>query len=180
MSQVLSFLQTVWKTCCRSGGHSWRVINNANAAALHLAIESRMKWERDDVVSLRAWCGRGTSYQSFGECDYTHAIKAGNISAILAYEHAEGRKPFFYVGHRGNKSRLHVGASLVWTDALTLEVTSFPDADTMIACEYAPIPGEGYRRAIIHRVTITRAELTAWNKFMQSLNEPPAEEDPQP
>lgn len=183
MSQVLDFLKTAEKYCCGYGGFSWKVVNYSASTALRLAIRSRMWWERDDVAAIRKWRDKGVISAMFDERDYSIACKE-NLSAAISYERCIGRKPFrcswdgcgFYVAP---KFRLFVGIKFWWLvkgQPAALTVTSFKDAEHLMACAYDYIDYEETLRAkITRRVTISRAELSAFGKKVTEAEKARAE-----
>lgn len=162
-SAVVKLLTHVWDNH-RSG--SWLQLNSAMSKALGLAIESGMRFDRDDCATIYKefrggyWFGdaRAQEYRWYARaCGLERNNHGGNLSAAKSFEAFTGRKPFLLNGRR-----------LCVTSGVTLknepgqwEVTSFNDhAHTMVLVTYRP-EEEGRPRKILRRMSVTNAEWLA-------------------
>ena len=147
-SGAIELIDICWRHNQEVIGHSWRRMNGTMHQALMLAVESGMRFGKDDLSEMmnrfRAgyWCG---DLEYF----YRSAVFYRNPSAWQAFEVYRGRKPFLwkpalvksYVdknhGQDDNPPRLVVGAEFVWNGE-KVAVTSFHDGDEpyLTACSY--------------------------------------------
>lgn len=170
-SPVIVLIGHVWDHALAATGHSWARLNRSLRNALVLAIDSGMKFGRDDfkVIEQRY---RPGYWMSNGEGIYSTAVESANDTAAIAFEKWKDRKPFFYTeiwhGKTRGKQRLHVGDRFRWKDEL-VTVTSFsPDQKSIVACSYQekkptkehPYPSD----KVLHRYVVTRDELAKAEK----------------
>ena len=165
-SSALHLLSHVWKHAMEVTGHSWRRLNASMQDALHLAISSGMKFDRDDFIEIENrfrfgyWGGINNAH-NFGERWYSLSIEQSNLSASLAFEKWKGRKPFIFIEIRSpfrKKGRLALGSRFHWKKEW-VDVTSFAeDGSHLIACAFHRYV-EGRSRTVMHRHTITPQDL---------------------
>ncbi len=168
-SPAYTLLAHVWQHANKSSLFSWERLNRSMHSALILAIDSGMKFDKDDFTKtskdfrIAFWVGDG-------EGIYTQAVKSGNISACQSMETWLNRKPFiakfptdlstYGVGHSAHRkeSRIAVGTQFMW-DSKHVTVTSFSkDNESLTACTYKPY-SESNERKIEKRYHITLKEL---------------------
>lgn len=176
-SYVLDMIGRARKvTCSGMASWSWDRHNHMLQSMLYALIRGGCRFERTDFDGLirhhaaSRWLGAEIEWY------YAAAVKAGNISAALAFEAWVRRKPFFFA-RRANtggvaKDRIAVGSPLLW-GGVCLKVTSFAqDGQSLIACLYKhresiddpPV----YPDRPVSRVRITRAELVAHAKALKA------------
>lgn len=150
--------------------------NGTMNAFWSVLISSGFKFEKRDLIELRAWaeenCRR--AFYSPHEGHYGLSVRESNISFAQAYEAYMGRKPFIFTGidygmrysgfvcHGSGKTkgRLVVRADFRWKGE-KVTVTSFNDEkNVLIACAYHPNKKADYcREKIRKRFTITHEDL---------------------
>lgn len=170
-STPIELIQLVWDNANAATGHSWARLNRSLRNALVLAIDSGMKFGRDDFKTI-AERYRPEYWMSDGEGIYSTAVTSSNDTAALAFEKWKDRKPFFFTemwhGKTRGKHRLHVGARFEWNGE-HVTVTSFlSDQSSLVACSYQekkptkehPYPSD----KILHRYVVTREELSKSEK----------------
>ena len=173
LSPAMSWLQQLWDHEGKAARVSFTTLNQGMRRALHLAITMGLRFEQGDFVWMSSatdgygpfgfghWCGSDNA-NNWGESFYITAIEHRNLSAVQAFEHWKGRKPFMWQGQR-----LHLGSLFLWQGDRAI-VRSFDDeAGTLSACAYKKYMTVfvGGRTAIggdgkpIKRYTITHAAL---------------------
>jgi hypothetical protein len=159
-SPALVLVKHVWENVQQATGHSWTRLNAAMTGAASLAIEAGLRFDPDDMATIRNSM-RG-SYWFRGEGHYTTAVKYGNTSACASYEKMVGRPPFVFGG-----SRLAVLSDFEWPGVGHVRVTSFADdGKSLIACSY-----RGDESVPKRRVAITIEEMRAAEKGRVKTNE---------
>lgn len=99
----------VWKSTAESSRFSWQRLNQSMHGAVHLAITSGMRFDREDFELLMKdfrggyWIGAGH------EMLYAAAVRTRNVSACHAYEQWQGRRPILF-----EKTRMFVGRQFIW------------------------------------------------------------------
>jgi len=170
-SPVITLIQHVWDNANAATGHSWARLNRSLRNALVLAIDSGMKFGRDDfkVIEDRF---RPSYWISDGEGIYSTAVESSNDTAAIAFERWRDRKPFFFStcfhGRKRGRQRLHVGARFQWKSEY-VTVTSFADdGASLIACSHTRAKATKENKypqdKVLHRHVITRPELTKAEK----------------
>lgn len=175
-SPAIQLMDLVWEYATGEGAQGWEQYNNALRQALTLAVGSGMTLDEDDIQKVFDGyrCGRwiGESH----EWVYTCAIVNGNMSAIVSYEKAVGRKGFIadqvdvagwgamkfvHMAGRRQRERLHVGAKFQWKGCQA-RVTSFAkDGESLTACSYKYVdPDAQYpQEKVDKRFRITRQDI---------------------
>lgn len=170
-SAPIQLIQHVWDHALVVTGHSWARLNRSLRNALVLAIDSGMKFGRDDFKAIQDRF-RPEYWLSNGEGIYSTAVESSNDTAAIAFEKWKERKPFFFTeiwhGKTRGKQRLHVGDRFQWKDEV-VTVTSFsPDQESLVACSYQeqkPTKGHPYPHdKVLHRYVVTRLELAKAEK----------------
>lgn len=112
---------------------SWRDTN----ASRHEALAYATRWMRFDPEDVAKIYSEFKGGYWFGDAEghYASAIAAGNKSAMAAWEHFLRREPWIYTDHLGERTRLTVGSWFEW-EGERVKVTSFADANTVVACSY--------------------------------------------
>lgn len=170
-SPVIRLLDSVWEHTNEATTHSWDRLNRAMQAALEMAVGAGFSFAPDDIQHIMSnyrsdrWVGESIEWL------YKLAIVVENNTAILSYENAVDRKPFFgknvtiesslrwshssFISRR--KERLCVGSRFQWQEYRPT-VTSFAnDSSTLTACVYADRK-DGARK-IAKRFTIKHDDL---------------------
>jgi len=151
-SPAYELLAHVWSHSLKATSHSWERLNHSMSAALNLAINAGLIFDRDDFARFAKefrsayWIG-----SSGGERYYSTAVRTGNLSAAQAFEHWCQRPAFIaddvYPGNhdgfkhgigRRQRERLAVGFSFPWKNHGRVVVTSFShDGACLTACAYS-------------------------------------------
>lgn len=162
MSPAYQLLTHTWSSVATATAHSWRRLNRAMQSAMELAIEGGFVFHLKDFEQVyRDFRGNYWFSETVGERFYASAIKAGNLSAVHAYEDWRRRPPFIAddVYNRGQcwkRGRVAVGFQFQWRGKL-VEVTSFAaDGTYLTACAYEHVD---YERKIVRRFRITPADI---------------------
>ena len=140
--------------------HTWLKVNETLRKGLSLAIESEMKFERDEIGQIYNDMKGGHWFGADDEWILRLACTSGNASAARSYLTWKGRKRFVWPkrdrpGARESKlDLLYEGREFPWNGE-TVTVTSFNDeAGTLTACSYTG-------GKVKHRYTLTPADLKA-------------------
>lgn len=122
--------------------------------ALTMAISAQFRFALDDIKRL------DNEHLLHKDIDtaYALAVAKDNTSFCMAVEHFTKRGPFFL-----DKARLYLGATFFW-EGQKVQVTSFPDCDTLRAAYY----GEGNRPLRYH--VISRAALAAEERMRRKAD----------
>lgn len=126
--------------------------------ALHLAVESRMSFDKTDFETLRRYTGNDLSED---EDFYRVVVSSGNASALAALEHIFVRPvmwlPAMFTSD-GKPERLALDKFFTW-EGLPVRVTSFKkvdDAWQIVACHQEYVDGETKTRRVFK---LTQADL---------------------
>lgn len=122
--------------------------------ALTMAISAQFRFALGDIKKLD---DEGLLHKDL-DTVYALAVAKDNTSFCTAVEHVTKRGPFFL-----DKARLHLGATFFW-EGQKVQVTSFPDCDTLRAAYY----GEGNRPLRYH--VISRAALAAEERMRRKAD----------
>ena len=179
-SAAIKLLQLVWDHNQEAISHSWLKLNHSMHRALFLAVQSGMKFAKDDFETMHTrfragyWCG---DLEYF----YREAVLYRNASAWQAYENYRARTPFIWKDARltvrtgdgpcgDGLARLVVGAEFTWKGE-QVTVTRVKDGaePAVIACSYSRTKEkicprcknivEWPKEKILHRYSITHADL---------------------
>ncbi|KKM62861.1 hypothetical protein LCGC14_1517360 [marine sediment metagenome] len=168
MSPALEILHLTWYGVHENASlWSWARLNRCMHTALDLAIEAGFEFGLDDFYEIAGtyrwgwWAGDGEGF-------YSHAVNANNMSAIKAYEHYRGRKPFITNNvsqpAARQRGRLAIGTHFTWLGE-QVAVTSFDDkTKVVVACSYKdrpPRPADWTRLEVKHIYKLTHKELKA-------------------
>jgi len=103
-SKAIELIEFIWKN---AKTNSCSQINFLMSKVLNLAIESKLKFDKEDYNTLKIkygggyWLGVNTNGKGQGEQFYAKACEEGNISFCNSYEHFYNFKPFKDTkGHR--------------------------------------------------------------------------------
>lgn len=174
-SPAMRLLSNVWENGCKATSHSWDRVNCGMRGALKLAISAGLQFNTGDFSALSRFnVGRWIGDDG-GEYLYTLAILETNWSFCLSFEKACSRQPFKAWGITGghnhssfihasgiNREHERLGVGLTFDYCgVRPTVTSFSgDGQSITACTYKPIVGDGdYRRRIDNRLTLTREQV---------------------
>lgn len=184
-SSALTLMSLLWDHQEESRPHSWVRLNGQLREGLFLACDIGLRFGIEDFYHFDSRFRTGYWYGENGlETFYARAVFFSNNSAWQALEHYKGRKPFIWTpseltlyggGRCSNPARLTVGAKFTWKNEQVI-VTSFHDEGEpyLVACSYTNQEGrccdacgtqvEWPREKILHRYTITHADLRAGKK----------------
>lgn len=147
--------------------HTWLKVNETLRKGLSLAIESEMKFERDEIGQIYNDMKGGHWFGADDEWILRLACTSGNASAARSYLTWKGRKRFVWPkrdrpGARESKlDLLYEGREFPWNGE-TVTVTSFNDeAGTLTACSYTGGKRFTHTSKVKHRYTLTPADLKA-------------------
>lgn len=184
-SPAYELLYHTWKHANNAPIFSWERLNRSMHGAVILAIDSGMRFDKDDFSKISKDFRMG--YWADGEGIYSQAVKSGNISACQALETWFNRKPFiakfpvdlrtYGIGRDAlrKEGRIAVGTRFRW-DGEYVRVTSFAnDGKSLTACAYKPLGRENTEQVIdkiqargskkfcpiLKRYRISRKELNA-------------------
>lgn len=186
-SPAIQLLSLVWDHCGEQGTASWRIKNSAMQVALHLAIESLMRFDEDDfkVISERWDPGYWLHVENFyrvacgGQSSGAHGP---NPSAVKAIERHLCRKPFLIRRSATDpvKIRIYEGLQFQWhvdmKKCVMVKATSVNPGDLIkkiaphvVACAYKPQKQNkhGYDigpRKIEKRFEITHSDIAEYHK----------------
>lgn len=182
-SPAVHLLGVLWNNSQKETNHSWLRLNQAMRGGLMLAVEAGLRFDLGDLnlclKEFRAGYWFGENIEDF----YRRAVCYGNASAWKCYEEYAGRKPFIvsgasvhanYGGGRMGEgiSRLVEGAEFSWNGE-KVKVTSFNDeAGSFVACSYVWGKGKYPKQKLLHRYTITHADLKEAKKAAKAKGIP--------
>lgn len=201
-SPAVEMIRHVWRQAQRATGHSWLRFNHALHDALRLAIESGMEFHIDDFELIAKEFRSGYWVGADTEWIYSTAVAVGNASAWKAYEHHWGRKPFIIpwatggTGFRGGGGRtlsgtlprVIIGSQFKWKDE-RVTVSSFNDEKGYLTaishtrtgrnyCDECGSIRPGGEEKILHRFTITHADIKAAKAERKAKSIPATEAQP--
>lgn len=161
-SSALQFVRLLYREGQQATDHSWTRLNAALSEATAVAIKGGLCFELGDFKAFYSDLNAGYWIGSNPSGFYAIACKYGNLSACKAYEHCYGFKPYELEGQR-----VFVGHDFKWNGE-HVTCTSI-SKESLIACSYKPRESaDGYGRdKILHRYSITNAELAAEHKKRQ-------------
>lgn len=148
---------------------SYRKLNATLRKGLLLAIESEMRFEKDDIKKIYEDFSGVFWFGTDGEDLFTAACIAGNRTAASSFLAWKGRKRFVWprkksVGitqkFESKLDLLHFNRVFTWNDEL-VRVTSFNDEEgTVTVCSYRSSMAD-YNAKILHRYTLVPGDLKA-------------------
>lgn len=153
-SPTMALIETVWENRCCATPHAWIRVNQAMYAALMLAIEGGLAFNKDDFKDIERKT-RGGRWMGEPERFFKVAVEEGHVQACVSFESWVGRPPFMWDG-----KRLFVGRSFPW-EGYQVTVTSFhADGTGLTACAYRPKESRGdYLTKVEKRFNVSLAAL---------------------
>lgn len=159
-SPALQFVRLLYREGQQATDHSWTRLNAALSEATAVAIRGGLCFDLGDFKAFYSDLNAGYWIGSHPSGFYRLACEYGNLSACKAYEHCYGFKPYELEGQR-----VFVGHDFNWNGE-RVTCTSI-SKESLVACSYKPSDPDGYRSKILHRYSITNAEMAAESKKRQ-------------